>query len=57
MVAGFVLGKLRGLDLEGCARLATAFSLGTLTTVGPHLPPPDTVEKSMDEIEVRVIAR
>jgi fructose-1-phosphate kinase PfkB-like protein len=56
-VAGFVLGKLRCLDLEGCARLATAFSLGTLTTVGPHLPPPDTVEKSMEEIEVRVIAR
>jgi 1-phosphofructokinase len=57
MVAGFVLGKLRGFDLEGCARLATVFSLGTLATVGPHLPPPDTVEKSMDEIEVRVIAR
>ena len=57
MVAGFVLGKLRGLDLEGCARLATAFSLGTLTTVGPHLPPPDTVEESMDEIAVRVLAR
>ena len=57
MVAGFVLGKLRGLDLEGCARLATAFSLGTLTTVGPYLPPSDTVEKSMDEIEVRVLAR
>ena len=55
LVAGFVLGKLRGLDLEGCARLATAFSLGTLTTVGPHLPPLDTVEKSMDEIEVRVL--
>ena len=57
MVAGFVLGKLRGLDLEGCARLATAFSLGTLTTVGPRLPPPDTIEKSMNEIEVRVLAR
>jgi 1-phosphofructokinase len=55
MVAGFVLGKLRGLDLEGCARLATAFSLGTLTTVGPHLPPPETVEKLMEEIEVRVL--
>jgi fructose-1-phosphate kinase PfkB-like protein len=57
MVAGFVLGKLRGLDLEGCARLASTFSLGALATVGPHLPPPESVEKSMDEIDVRVIAR
>ena len=57
MVAGFILGKLRGLDLEGCAKLATAFSLGTLTTVGPHLPPPETIEKSIGEIDVRVIAR
>jgi 1-phosphofructokinase family hexose kinase len=56
MVAGFVLGKLRGLELEGCARLASAFSLGTLATVGPHLPPPESVEQSMGEIDVRVIA-
>jgi hypothetical protein len=28
-----------------------------LTTVGPRLPPPDTIEKSMNEIEVRVLAR
>lgn len=38
MVAGIVAGTLRGLDLPGRARLATAFSLGTLGEVGPNLP-------------------
>jgi len=56
MVAGFIVGRLRGLDLEGCARLATAFSLGALSTVGPSLPPPETVEQSMDESEVQILS-
>jgi fructose-1-phosphate kinase PfkB-like protein len=56
MVAGFIVGRLRGLDLEDCARLATAFSLGALSTVGPRLPPPETVEKSMDESEVEILS-
>ena len=57
MVAGFIVGRLRGLDLEGCARLATAFSLGALSTVGPRLPPPETVEQSMGESDVQVLSR
>ncbi|EWY36985.1 hypothetical protein N825_22000 [Skermanella stibiiresistens SB22] len=56
MVAGLVLAKLRGLDLEGCARLATAFSAGTLTTVGPRLPSPETIEKTAEEIDVQILA-
>lgn len=53
MVAGFVTGQLRGLSLSDCARLATAFSMGALSQVGPRLPPPATVESFMDQVLVR----
>ena len=51
MVAGIVTGTLRGLDLAGRARLATAFSLGTLGEVGPNLPtaPSSTPSRSGDD--------
>ena len=38
MVAGIVTGALRRLDLADRARLATAFSLGALSEIGPRLP-------------------
>lgn len=38
MVAGLVIGALRGLDLAARARFATACSLGALGEVGPNLP-------------------
>ncbi len=44
LVSGYILGSLRGLDLAACARLGTGFALGALETVGPHLPPPETIE-------------
>jgi 1-phosphofructokinase family hexose kinase len=53
MVAGFIIGKLRRLPLAQCGKLATAFALGKLTTVGPHLPAPEQVEAALGEIEVR----
>lgn len=43
MVAGLVAGKLEGLSLADCARLATAFAAGKLSRLGPHLPEPETV--------------
>lgn len=43
MVAGLISGKLAGFELEGCARLATAFSLAALSEIGLHLPPPETL--------------
>lgn len=43
MVAGIVAAQIAGLTLPECARLATAFSAGKLTRLGPHLPAPDTV--------------
>ncbi|MBK1719953.1 1-phosphofructokinase [Thiocystis violacea] len=38
MVAGILTATARGLDLADKARLATAFSLGALGELGPHLP-------------------
>lgn len=38
MVAGIVTGKLRGLPLADCARLATAFSLAAISRIGTGLP-------------------
>lgn len=53
MVAGLITATLRGLDLAGRARLATAFSLGALTEIGPHLPPREVVESYMERVQVR----
>ncbi len=55
MVAGIVVGTLRGLDLAGRARLATAFSLGALGEVGPHLPDMPVVESFIERVEIRAL--
>ncbi|MGZ9104083.1 MAG: 1-phosphofructokinase [Rhodoplanes sp.] len=56
MVAGLIAGALRGLDLAGRARLATAFSLGALSEIGPRLPPPATIEDFAEIVSIRRIA-
>jgi len=38
MVAGILAAQCQGLDLVGCAQLATAFAAATLERLGPHLP-------------------
>jgi 1-phosphofructokinase len=43
MVAGFIAGKLQGLDLGECARLGTVYSLGALGEIGPRLPAQDVL--------------
>jgi len=53
MVSGLVTGKLRGLPLADCARLAMAFSMGALSQVGPRLPPKETVESFMNQVNVQ----
>lgn len=52
MVAGLITGKLRGLALADCARLATAFSIGALGQLGPRLPPVSTVEAWIDQVKI-----
>lgn len=53
MVAGLVTGQVRGLDLATCARLATAFSVGTITRVGAHLPPDEEIQAYAARVSVR----
>jgi 1-phosphofructokinase len=55
MVSGFVTGKLRELNLSDCARLATSFSIGALSQVGPRLPPKEVIESFMDQVTVEVL--
>jgi 1-phosphofructokinase len=57
MVAGIVTATLRGLDLAGRARLATAFSVAALGEIGPHLPPRTVVEAHTEQVRVRTIDR
>lgn len=52
LLAGTLLGTLRGLDAEGRARLATGFSLGALSMLGPHLPPPATIDALAASVSV-----
>lgn len=56
MVAGIVHATLQGFDIEACARLATAFSLGALGEIGPRLPPRDAIEAVAHEIAIRRLA-
>jgi 1-phosphofructokinase len=55
MVAGILLGTLRGLDLAARARLATAFSLAALGEVGPHLPAMQVVESCIARVDIRLL--
>jgi 1-phosphofructokinase family hexose kinase len=57
MVAGIVTATLRGLDLGGLARLATAFSLGALGGIGPNLPPREVVEAYAERVHVRAVSQ
>ncbi|MEJ2480113.1 MAG: 1-phosphofructokinase [Acidihalobacter sp.] len=56
MVAGWVAGRLRGLDPQGCARLATACSVGTLGQTGLKLPPQQELERIGKGVAVRAVA-
>lgn len=53
MVAGLVAGQVQGLNLADCARLATAFSLGTITRLGAHLPTPDILQAYVQQVSIQ----
>ena len=55
MVAGIVHASLQNLGVEDCARIATAFSLGALGEIGPHLPSPDVVDAFARQVTIRRI--
>lgn len=56
MVAGLITGKVRGLSLSDCARLATAFSLGAITSTGHNLPAPETIQAYFQQVTVHLLA-
>lgn len=53
MVAGLVAAIQEGGGLEDIARLATAFAVGKLRRVGPHLPDPDTIRDLAAHVTIR----
>lgn len=54
MVAGLVAGQIQGLNLSECARLATAFSLGTITRVGSHLPAREILQAYGQQVSILI---
>ena len=52
MVAGLIAGQVQGVSLPECARLATAFSLGTITRVGSHLPAREVLQAYVEQVSV-----
>lgn len=55
MVSGTVVGMMRGYSLPDRARLATAFSMGALSQLGPRLPPTDEIEANCDRVTIRTL--
>lgn len=58
MVAGIVAGKIRGLNLTECARLATAFSVTAVSQIGAGLPSIEAVQAAREKVtlhEIRMV--
>lgn len=52
MVAGLIAGKAQGLSLAESARLATAFSIGTITRLGSDLPDAQTLQAFTQQVSI-----
>jgi 1-phosphofructokinase len=50
MLAGAIAGKIQGLPLVECARLATAFSLSAITHIGAGLLSLEAIENWQSEV-------
>ncbi len=55
MVAGLIAGQVQGLSLPDCARLATAFSLGTITRAGHNLPASETLQAHVQQVSIHTL--
>jgi 1-phosphofructokinase len=53
MVAGIVAGKIRGLSLAECARLATAFSMTAISHIGSGLHSIEAVRAARERVTIR----
>ncbi len=56
MVAGIVAGKMRGLSLTECARLATGFSMNALTHIGSGLTSAEAVHAAAERVTIRELS-
>ncbi len=56
MVAGLIAGHVQALSLSECARLATAFSLGAITSVGHNLPASEVLQAYAQQVSVHTWA-
>jgi 1-phosphofructokinase len=56
MVAGLIASQVQGLNLADSARLATAFSLGAITSAGHNLPAPEIVQSYVQQVSIRFIS-
>lgn len=52
MVAGLLVGQIQGFSLPDSARLATAFSLGTITRTGSHLPTVEELRAYVQQVTI-----
>jgi 1-phosphofructokinase len=57
MVAGIVAGKIRGLALAECARLATAFSVTAISHIGSGLPSVEAVQSARERVTIRELSK
>jgi len=57
MVAGIVAGKIRGLSLAECARLATAFSVTAISHIGSGLPSVEAVLSAKEQVMIRELPK
>ena len=57
MVAGIVAGKIHGLALAECARLATAFSVTAISHIGSGLPSIEAVESAKEQVTLRELSK
>jgi 1-phosphofructokinase len=57
MVAGIVAGKIRGLSLAECARLATAFSMTAISHIGSGLPSIEAVQSAQEQVTIRELSK
>ncbi len=55
MVAGTLSGLVSGKALQDCAAMATAFSMGALSQIGPRLPPLAQLQEMGDRVTVRPV--
>jgi 1-phosphofructokinase len=56
MVAGIAAALAEGLNLEGIARLSSAFAVGKLSRPGPHLPAHDVVRALAGQVDISSVA-